>query len=159
MTMAATVKRYLDQQHVHYDLMTHPRTGNSMRTAAVANVPAHRLAKAVILEDDDGLLMAVLPANRWVRLGELRRQLGRNVALTTEKALASRFPDCAVGAIPPMGAAYQMRTIVDDELENEPEVYLEAGDHQALMRMDHDGFMQVMSGSMHGSFAGARLQR
>ena len=31
MTMATTVKRYLDERHVDYDLMTHPRAGNSMR--------------------------------------------------------------------------------------------------------------------------------
>lgn len=152
MTMAATVQRYLDDRHVSYDLITHARTGSSMRTASVASISPHRLAKAVILEDEEGLLMAVLPANRHVRLGALRRQLGRDIGLATEPALGTRFADCELGAVPPMGEAYGMRTIVDDELEEEPEIYLEAGDHEALVRLSRDDFARLMQTAEHGHF-------
>ncbi len=152
MTMAATVKRYLDDHHIAYDLTTHLRTGSSLRTATVASISPHRLAKAVVLEDGDEYLMAVLPADRRVQLGTLRTQLGRNVGLATERDVAARFPDCALGAVPPLGPAYGMQTIVDDELDREPEVYLEAGDHEALMRLSHDDFHRLMQPALHGHF-------
>jgi Ala-tRNA(Pro) deacylase len=153
MTMSATVKQYLESQHVPYELVTHAGARGSLRTASVASIPAHRLAKAVMFEDEDGMLMAVLPADRRVQIGELRKQTGRNVGLTTEDTLSGRFFDCDLGAIPPLGDAYGIETIVDDELEGEPEVYLEAGDHKRLMRMRHDDFMRLMHNARHGHFA------
>jgi Ala-tRNA(Pro) deacylase len=155
MTMAATVRRYLESQRVPYELVTHPRTGSSLRTASVARIPPHRLAKAVMFEDEEGMVMAVLPANRRVQIGQLRKALGRNVGLATEDTLSERFNDCEIGAIPPVGPAYGIQTILDDELDSEPEVFLEAGDHEALMRIKHDDFMWMMRGAMHGHFARA----
>jgi len=155
MTMAATVKRYLDDRHVSYELTTHRRTGCSLRTATQAGIPPHRLAKAVMLEDAEGMLMAVLPANRRVQLGVLQRLLGRRVGLATEADVAARFSDCERGAVPPIGDAYGLRTIVDDELDDEAEVYLEAGDHEALMRMGQDDFARLMGCAEHGHFARA----
>ena len=152
MSMASTVQRYLEAQHVPYELVNHPPTDSSLRTASKAGIPAHRLAKAVMLEDEDGMLMAVLPADRRVQLGELRRHLGHPVGLATEYAMAKRFPDCKLGAVPPVGPAYGLRTIVEDELDAEPEVYLEAGDHEALMRLQHDDFARLMRDADHGHF-------
>lgn len=153
MSMASTVQRYLDDRHVPYELVSHTRTGSSLRTASVARIPPHRLAKAVMLEDDDGLLMAVLPANRHVRLGALRRQLGRDIGLATEQSLGRWFGDCVLGAVPPVGEAYGLRTIVDEELDDEPELYLEAGDHEMLMRISRDDFARLMHGADHAHFA------
>lgn len=153
MTMAHTVQRYLEDHELPYELMIHPRTGCSLRTATVARVSPHRLAKAVMLEDEQGPLMAVLPADRHVRLGVLRRRLGRDVGLATERNLSRWFGDCEPGAVPPLGEAYGMRTILDDELEAEPEVFLEAGDHQGLVRLSHDDFMRAMSHAERGHFA------
>lgn len=153
MTMAHTVQRYLEDHDLSYELTTHPRTGCSMRTASVAGIPPHRLAKAVMLEDEQGLLMAVLPADRHVKLGVLRRRLGRDVGLATERSLGDWFTDCEPGAVPPLGEAYGLRTILDDELEEEPEIYLETGDHEGLARMSHDDFMRAMCHAERGHFA------
>jgi Ala-tRNA(Pro) deacylase len=103
--------------------------------------------------DDDEMLVAVVPADRRVHLSRLRRELGGNPGLATEESLAGRFPDCAPGAVPPVGEAFGLRTIVDDELDSEPEIYMEAGDHEALIRMGHDDFARLMRDAEHSHFA------
>jgi Ala-tRNA(Pro) deacylase len=145
MSVAATLKSYLDQRSIDHSVVPHPHTRSSMDTAASAHVPGDRLAKAVIVNYEDAQLMVVVPSDYHVRLGLLHRHLGGEVGLATEAELAGLFPDCEVGAIPPIGAAYGLRTLLDAKLRAQPEVYFEAGDHESLIRVTAATFCALMA--------------
>ena len=153
MAIAHRVEDYMMQHGVKYDIVAHPHSHNSMETAALAHVPGERLAKSVILEDDDGgYVMAVLPCARHVRLGRLRVEMNRRLRLATEESVAHLFSDCERGAVPPLGLAYGMPTIMDDSLADQPEIYFEAGDHERLIRMSGEQFMLLMEHVGHARF-------
>jgi Ala-tRNA(Pro) deacylase len=155
-TIMATAHRledYMMRHGVRYDVVMHPHSHSSMETAELAHVPGDRLAKSVVLEDDDGYVMAVLPSTHHVRLGKLSRELNRNLRLATESELPALFADCEKGAIPPVGLAYGMTTIVDDGLAEQPEIYCEAGDHETLLRMNRDAFMALMEHADRARFS------
>ena len=156
MAIASTVEDYLAQRGVEYEVVAHPRSHCSMETAELAHVRGGLLVKSVVLEDDDGFLMAVLPSNCHVRLGELSRQLERKLRLATEDELKALFADCEVGAIPPIGLAYGLPTIIDETLATQPEVWFEAGDHESLIHMKRADFGALMTNAGHARFA-ARL--
>jgi Ala-tRNA(Pro) deacylase len=153
MTIASKVRDYLAQRGVKYELVPHAHSQSSMETAELAHIPGNRLAKSVMLEDDDGFVMAVLPSTCHVRLGELSRELNRKLRLATEKELPAVFGDCELGAIPPIGPAYGVTTVVDESLAEEPEIYFEAGDHQQLIRMKRDDFIALMDRTQQARFA------
>lgn len=131
-----TVHRFLAGHEAAYGLVSHIHTRRSTESAEAAHVPGDRLAKAVILKDEAGYLMAVLPATRALDLGAVHRLLGRQVGLATETELGSVLPDCEPSAVPPLGPAYGLQTVVDERLLEEPELFLEAGDHEHLLRLD-----------------------
>src|SRR3990172_3881239 len=114
MVIAMKLSDYLKANEVRYEVLNHPHSGSSMQTAKASNVPADCLAKAVVLEDDAHAMMAVLPASRRLRLGELQASNGRALRLATEAELKDLFTDCEPGAVPPVGVAYGMETIWDD---------------------------------------------
>lgn len=151
MAMAATLQKYLAQNGIAYEILPHPYTATSMNTASAARVPSDKLAKPVILEDEQGYVMAVIPANRHVKLGELRNLLKRNIGLATESELKQLFPDCDIGAVPPLGQAYGMDTIVDDSLINATDIYFEAGDHEDVIHIKGAAFRRLMKNTPHGS--------
>lgn len=153
MTMPATVKQYLENHHVHYDVLAHRHTLSSLATAHAANVPAGSLAKSVVLQDEDGFVLAVLPANHRLDLGALQRLLGRPLGLATERDAARLFRDCERGAIPPLGEAYGVDVVLDDSLREPPEVYFEAGDHAALIRMGNRDFRELFAACQRGRFS------
>ncbi|MBL8529125.1 MAG: YbaK/EbsC family protein, partial [Burkholderiales bacterium] len=128
--IATTLENYLRYMQVPFEVLPHPKAMTSLRSANAAHIPAHQMAKAVVLEDETGYVMAVVPADRRVHLGALREQLGRTMGLATEPELGTVFKDCALGAIPPLGAAYGIESVVDDELREGSEIYFEAGDHE-----------------------------
>jgi Ala-tRNA(Pro) deacylase len=153
MAIAARLKWYLDANGVQYDIVPHPHTASSHETAAAAHIPEDQLAKSVVLEDEQGYVLAVLPASRRVAIGELREQLNRSVELATEGELGELFEDCETGAIPAVGAAYGIPSVVDDALLEALEIYFEAGDHEDLVHMRGEEFLGLLSGSPHGRFS------
>jgi Ala-tRNA(Pro) deacylase len=150
MAIANTVRDYLDEAGVNYELVHHEYSANSRSAADSAHVPPDQLAKPVMLEDDKGYLMAVVPASRRVELQSLERQLGRRLVLATERELQDLFSDCRRGAVPAVGQAYGVEVIWDDCLASCPDVYFEAGDHTDLVRMSGKEFTFLMSRRPHG---------
>ena len=153
MAMAISIERYLVRNDIPYDVMTHAPTRFSMDTARVTRVPAGRLAKCVVVRDERSYLIAVLPATHRLQLGRLRMQLARAVRLATEAELQSLFGDCAEGAIPPVGPVYGLDVIIDDSLNEQPEIFFEGGDHQELIHMAGADFRRLLPNALHGSFS------
>jgi len=146
MAIAATVSNYLMAQDVDYDVLTHPHTATSGESAQAAHVPGSRLAKSVILEDEQGFLMVVLPSTRQVNMQELHRQLNqlnRNLVLATENELGGLFADCEIGALPPIGSAYGVE-VVDDAIAEQPDIFFEAGDHEQLIHVSAETFQALL---------------
>jgi len=144
------VTSFLSARDVSYRLLTHPPSVSSMRTARAAHIPGDRLAKAIVLEDDREYVMAIIPATHHLDTIALAKRLQRVLHLAPEDDFALVFRDCQRGAVPPLGPAYGMRTIVDDAVLGLPEVYLECGDHEHLLRISGDGFARLYTGAEHG---------
>ncbi len=152
MTIAPTLQKHLDR-NVTYEVMTHDPTMSATRTAQACHVPGNRLAKAVVLRRNGGYMLAVLPASHHIRLLELRRQIGDDVEMAAEREIKPLFPDCALGAVPPVGECYDLDVIVDDSIGEEPDVYLEGGDHTTLIHLDRAEFGRLMADARHGRFS------
>lgn len=153
MSIAMTLSNFLAEHDVPYDILTHPHTTSSGESAQASHIPGALLAKSVVLEDDMGYLMVVVPSNRRVDLGELHRQLNRDLGLATESELGNLFRDCEIGALPAIGTAYGVETVVDDAIAEQPEVYFEAGDHEQLIHVSGEVFQSLLGDSVrHGCF-------
>jgi Ala-tRNA(Pro) deacylase len=153
MAIACKLEDYMTQRGVRYDIIAHPHSHNSMETAQLAHVRGDRVAKSVILKDGGGFLMAVLPSTCHLHVEQLSRELNRDLRLATEDELPALFTDCEVGAIPPVGLAYGMPTVVDESLAEQPEVFFEAGDHEQLIRVNRESFGTLMDDAGHARFA------
>lgn len=151
MPIPTRLYHYLAQRGTRYEVLAHVHSRSSAETARSAQVPAHHLAKPVLLEDDEGCVMAVVPADCRVKVGAVARMLGRpDLHLANEARIAELFDDCDLGALPPVGMAWGVPTVVDDELERLDEVWIEGGDHERLMRLNHQTFHELMRAQPHG---------
>ena len=152
MSIARTVQTFLQANDISYEVLPHRRTGASRETAHTLHIPAERMAKAVILGDKQGYLMAVLPSSRHVDVQELSQKLGRDLAVVPEYRLGVLFEDCAFGAVPPLGFAYGMPTVVDYCLVDQPEIYFEAGDHEDVIHVGGSQFSEILRKAEHAEF-------
>jgi Ala-tRNA(Pro) deacylase len=154
MAIASNLQGFLAAKRSVYDLRSHARTQSSTASAQAAHVPGRCLAKAVVVEDDRGYVLAVVPSTHHVALSELERALGRApLRLATEAEIEPLFADCELGALPPVGGAYAMPSIVEKELDAQSEVFFEAGDHEHLVHMTRDEFSRLTADAPRAHFS------
>jgi Ala-tRNA(Pro) deacylase len=153
MTIASTLKWYLEAFGANYEVLPHPHSSTSFQTARAARVPEEWLAKAVVLEDENGYLLAILPTSNRIALDALEQLLGRHLEFATEEEIGELFRDCEKGAIPPLGCAYGIPTVIDDSLLRLSQVYFEAGDHEDVVHMSGEQFRDLVEGSTRGRFS------
>jgi Ala-tRNA(Pro) deacylase len=148
-----TVEDFLERHHLAHEMVAHEPTGSSLESARAAHVPPERVAKGVLLNADGKYVLAVTRADCHLNMGELRRQLQAQVGLATTEDLKSVFDDCARGAVPPVGPAYGIESIWDDELVKQPDLYFELGDHTHLVHMRTRDYVALLGNERHGSFS------
>jgi Ala-tRNA(Pro) deacylase len=130
------LQSFLDSKGVAYRLSQHPEVYTSQRLAEVEHVPGEKVIKPVVVEADGQILMCALPATHRIDLDELRRQLEADrVRLVDEPRLGELFPDCELGAEPPIGSLFGMSTVMDASLTHDDYVTFQAGTHRQAITM------------------------
>ena len=103
------LKEFLDSHNIKYVVISHSVAYTAQGVAALTHISGRELAKAVIVNIDGSLAMALLPASLHIDLSQLRSAASaNNVALASEDEFKERFPDCETGAMPPFGNLYDM---------------------------------------------------
>jgi Ala-tRNA(Pro) deacylase len=149
MAIAKTLINYLEDRGIDYQLVEHQHTPTSVASAHASHVPAHQVAKAVVLCDDQGYVISVLPANHSLEIGWVNEELDRKLEMACEDEFKKLFGDCETGAVPALGEAYGLKVIWDDELAYTSDVYIEAGDHTHLIWLERRDFRKLMKDLPH----------
>ena len=80
--------------------------------------------------------MLVIPGNKLVDFQEVRQELGlHQLRMVTEFELGKLFPDCELGAMPPVGALYDLPVYLDASLADERLIAFNAGTHRDFIHM------------------------
>jgi Ala-tRNA(Pro) deacylase len=142
---AAKVKAYLDSRGIKYVSVQHSPAYTASEIAESAHVSGRDFAKTVIVMIEDEMAMVVLPASRRLLLSDLREMLETtHVRLASEAEFKDRFPDCELGAMPPLGNLYGMRVYVSGLLAEEKEIAFNAGTHTEVIKMSYADFEQLV---------------
>lgn len=149
MPIATQLQTYLQQHHINYEVINHPYSDRALNTAHTACVPARYMVKAVVLQDDSGYIMAVMPSMNKLILQDINSQLSRQLHLVPEPTLAQLFPDCEKGVVPAIGIAYGLKTCWDDALDAVSDLYFQGGSHRELIHIDREQFQTLLQGQPH----------
>ena len=141
MVVLQRLENYLKMQNVPYTEMPHSTTYTAREAADNLHVPAKMFAKVVVVKTDGPFVMAVLPSTWLVDLKRLEEVLGSaRVRLATEDELATLFPDCEIGTMPPFGNLYGLPVYVDELLPKNEEIYFDAGTHKGAIKLRYQDF-------------------
>jgi len=145
MPILKKLKELLDQAKVSYEVFTHPLAYTAQEIAEKQHVSGREMAKVVMLEVDDALVMGVIPASSKIHVNTTRTSLGASaVRLATEDEFTARFPECEIGAMPPFGNLFGLRVVVDPALEKDEYIYFNAGNHVQTVHMRYKDFAELV---------------
>lgn len=126
----------LEEEHVGFEKHTHPPTYTAQRLADVEHVSGYMVAKPVVVRGRTGFAICVLPAPKQLDVERVCDILGDpDVRLATESEMAELFPDCELGAEPPFGSMFGMRTIMDTSLQEGDYILMQAGTHTEAIKI------------------------
>jgi Ala-tRNA(Pro) deacylase len=152
------MERFLDQHMIPFDLVVHPHTQTSTETAHAAGIPLDRVAKGVLLEGLGCQLVAMIPGDQEVHLGKLAQDVGMEVSLADEATVRRLFAECEPGVVPGLPNAWGVEIVWDDALMAQPDVYLEAGDHERLLHIETRYLNEAFENAPHCHFTEPRMQ-
>jgi len=138
--------RVLDEAGVAYELVEHAHTETALAEARALGVEASHVAKTLVVTAPDGYVRAVLPASERIDLRKLREVHAggkRDVHLATESELARDFPEFELGAVPPVGGSRRDPVVLDRRLVEHDSIVLEAGTHDASVRLSPGDLVKV----------------
>ncbi|MGH7796303.1 MAG: aminoacyl-tRNA deacylase [Candidatus Binatia bacterium] len=144
MPILKKLEELFDQAKVPYEIFNHPLAYTAQEIAAKQHVSGNEIAKVVMLEVDESLIMAVIAGNQKISLDVARASLGAvRVRLATEDEFISRFPGCEIGAMPPFGNLFGLRAVIDPALEKDGHIYFNAGNHVQTVRLRYKDFLAL----------------
>jgi len=125
-----------------------------LKAAIAASGQAADFAEAAVLIDVSGLLMAVHRAGNPPSLEQLRKLTGRPLQQLEPVQAASFFDDCYPGFIPPIGEAWGLEVLVDDDIYRARQVCFTSGSEQVLIQMEGGEFHRALGNARRVSMAG-----
>ena len=145
MAILKRLKEMLDAAKIPYEVYNHALAYTAQEIAAKQHVSGNEMAKVVMLEADDRLVMGVVRGNDKISLRAVEDSLGaRNARLAAENEFISRFPDCEIGAMPPFGNLFGVEVYVDPALEKDEDIYFNAGNHVQTVRLKYKDFARLV---------------
>jgi Ala-tRNA(Pro) deacylase len=140
----AAVTEFLEREGVPYEVVEHERTESAAEEARAAGVPPSDVAKTVVLRDEEGVRLVVIPASERVDMHKVKEELGsKGLRLLTEQEMAEEFADFEVGAAPPFGPMLPALELVDRRLLEHDRILCSAGDHEHGVLVDPQDLVRV----------------
>jgi Ala-tRNA(Pro) deacylase len=156
---ADALLRELKREHVFYELVPHRHTETALAEAEAVHVDPHQVAKTLILRTPFGFVRAVLCAVDRLDLGKARSVLDTDqVELAGELDLVAAYPEFELGAVPPVGGAYD-RVLVDERLFDSPFVVFEAGTHDESVRLRTSDLLTIAEAEVADLAEGRKEER
>lgn len=145
MSIPRSVEAFLGDQHVPYAVLHHRAAYTAQEEASAAHVPGGQWAKTVACLADDRPILAVVPAPYRVDLDHLREIAGaREIRLASEREFERLYPDCEIGAIPPLGPLYGQPVFIDHTLATGGDIVFDAGSHSDAIKVKYDDFARAV---------------
>jgi Ala-tRNA(Pro) deacylase len=143
------LQTYLDEMGVTYSLSRHPAVYTAQALAEVEHVPGRQVVKPVVVLADGRFVLCALPASYRIDLAKMRELLhAKSVALADEVLLRELFPDCELGAEPPIGRLYGLPTYVDPAVIADERVTFQAGTHVDAITMHMSDYRRITQGQI-----------
>lgn len=136
--------RLLDEAHIEYERFEHVPVHTSEEAAAVRGVSMSQAAKALLFKTKEaGFVLVVLPGDKRVDSRKLKDYLQTKSLRFAAPEEVEEQMGCKIGSCYPLGIVAGLRTLVDESLSQNQDVFFNPGRHDVSIRMPYDGYIRL----------------
>lgn len=145
MPLLERLREFLQAKQAVFTHSIHQTAFTAREVASAEHLPPREVAKTVVVHCDVGYAMLVVSANKLVDFQEVRLELGfKQLRMVTEHELGTLFPDCELGAMPPVGSLYMIPVYLDAALADEPLIAFNGGSHRDVIHMKTSEYRRLV---------------
>ena len=167
MAVSKKIISFLEKNKVKYEILKHRTVYTAFDKAKTLKIPEKMVGKTLVLKTDGKLAMVLIPANKNLDLQKFKKlakalpaaclpdRQGRQVKkidFASERLIKNKFKGVKVGAIPPFGNLWGIRTFIDNSLMREKEIILNGGDYNFSIKLKSKEIKKLVPDSIFGNF-------
>jgi Ala-tRNA(Pro) deacylase len=147
-TVLARIEGMLSGKGVAWQVLRHAPVYTSEEAAAVRGTSLASGAKALVCKLDESFVLFVLPADRKLASGAVRKQMRAKSLRFASREEVLSLTGLAPGSIPPFGSLFGLKTFCDERLQDTPTINFNAGDHAVSISMSCADYLAVEQPSL-----------
>ncbi|HRF44208.1 MAG TPA: HDOD domain-containing protein [Candidatus Competibacteraceae bacterium] len=157
MNLPDIVRTHLDQQGFPYRLVSCPSAETLIQAAEKLDIATRQVVRVVLLKDDIGLVMVILPCSYILDFSIICQSLRRDLEplYGTETHHFFEQYGCKTGSHPPLPGVFAITTLADTSLvaDENKEIYFDGGGGDVLVAMRTPDFRELLKSARWGHFA------
>lgn len=155
MPVPASVIEILETNKIAYQLKATQSRITSAKRALTEAIAEPCLVKALVLQDSQGQLQILLPADYLIDLAAIKSQFGRSLECLAANDMRELLDKQNLKAIPAIPEWNGLTTLVDASLLRHPTLWLETGDSEQLLELKQSDFQSIIRSASIGEMATA----
>lgn len=149
---STAVQEFLQQCGIHTVSISHQPALTLEQVAQQLFVPVYQFARATLLRDGQGYLMAVLPVGKSIDFVALKEALSRDLELAWPEEYTEVFGGLHTGSIPPLAPLYGIAAIIDTSFAESDTMYIADGSGRGLLQVATSDFLRLQESAIPLAF-------
>lgn len=141
MSIAKKIINYLNSLKIKYREISHKTVYTAFDKAKTLRIPLKNIGKNLIMKIDKDLALVLIPANKNLDLGKLKKTINawrkktnqkavKNISFIKEAFIKKNLKGVKVGAIPPFGDLWKLPSFIEKSLTRVKEIIVSGGDYK-----------------------------
>jgi tRNA-dependent cyclodipeptide synthase len=144
-SLIAKVKELFDSNNIRYISIIHSPAYSEDDIVANNYILGELIDGVLIRQNNKDLAMVVVPATRKISLDSLKQTLDDStVNFVGKKEIKKLYPECEIGAFPPLGNIYDIPVFFTKEIMSRKEVTFYLGTRSHRIRLKTDDFAKTI---------------
>jgi len=130
MAIPKKIIKFLEGNKVKYEQISHRKVFTAFDKAATLKVKPKIVGKTLVVKLDKNPALVLIPANKNLDKEKLRKiAKAKTIDFVKEVWMKKNLKGVKVGAIPPFGNMFKLKTFIDNSLLKQPKIIINGGDY------------------------------
>lgn len=157
MPIPLKVKNFLEKNKIKAEPIEHRVVYTAFDKAQTLRVPQKIVGKTLALKIDKGYALALIPANKNLDKGKLKKLAKvKKIDFVKEAWIKKNFTGVKIGAVPPFGNLWKLPTFIDHSLLNQSKIIVNGGDWKWSIKLNPANFKKLIPVLVIGNFSKSR---
>jgi len=149
--------KFLEKNKVKYEPIEHRIVYTAFDKAQTLKVSEKMVGKTLVVKMDKNPALVLIPANKNLDLQKLKRAAkAKKIDFEKETWMKKNLKGVKIGAIPPLGNLFKLKTFIDNSLLKQPKIIINGGDYNRSIEISGASLKKIIPDLMKGSFSKAK---